>query len=43
VVVVQQDGANPKPPQRFQKEAFLHWAAKLKGRGGEVYTVYEGC
>jgi hypothetical protein len=28
-VVVQEDGANPKPPQRFAKESFLHWAAKL--------------
>src|SRR6266853_2638659 len=30
VVVIQEGGANPKPPQRFSKEAFLHWAAKLK-------------
>jgi transposase len=43
VVVMQEDLANPKPPQRFAKEAFLHWAAKLKSRGGEVYAVYEGC
>jgi transposase len=43
VVVVQEGGANPKPPQRFQKQAFLHWAAKLKSRGGEVYAVYEAC
>src|SRR5437016_10673586 len=26
VVVCQVGGGNPKPPQRFQKEAFLHWA-----------------
>jgi hypothetical protein len=26
-VVVEQVGAtNPKPPQRFHKQAFLHWA-----------------
>src|SRR5213083_1716391 len=43
VVVEQEGGSNPKPPQRFQKQAFLHWAAKLKSRGGEVYAVYEAC
>jgi transposase len=42
-VVEQVGGSNPKPPQRFQKAAFLHWAAKLKSRGGEVYAVYEAC
>jgi transposase len=43
VVVMQEGGGNPKPPQRFQKEAFLHWAAKLKNRGAEVHAVYEAC
>ena len=43
VVVVQVGGANPKPPQRFQKEAFLCWAAKLKSQGADVYAVYEAC
>jgi transposase len=43
VVVEQVGGSNPKPPQRFQKQAFLHWASKLKGRGAEVYAVYEAC
>jgi transposase len=43
VVVVQEGGANPKPPQRFQKEAFLHWAAKLVRSGAEVHAVYEAC
>jgi hypothetical protein len=43
VVVMQEDGANPKPPQRFQKEAFVHWAAKLKSQAGQVYAVYEAC
>jgi hypothetical protein len=33
VVVMQEGSANPKPPQRFQKEAFLHWAAKLARSG----------
>src|SRR5881296_3305342 len=43
VVVMQVGGTNPKPPQRFQKQAFLHWATKLKQSGAEVYTVYEAC
>ena len=43
VVVVQGDGASPKPPQRFQKQAFVHWAAKLKSQAREVYAVYEAC
>ena len=43
VVVEQVGGSNPKPPQRFQKQAFLHWAAKLRSQAGEVYAVYEAC
>jgi transposase len=43
VVVEQVGGTNPKPAQRFQKEAFLHWAGKLKQSGVEVYAVYEAC
>ena len=43
MVVEQVGGSNPKPPQRFRKEAFLHWAAKLKREGGEVHAVYEAC
>ena len=45
VVVEQVGGTNPKPPQRFHKQAFLHWAAKLKEKsaGAEVYAVYEAC
>src|SRR5437773_2052578 len=43
VVVEQVGGTNPKPPQRFHKQAFLHWAAKLKQRGAEVHAVYEAC
>src|SRR5438445_3845694 len=39
VVVMQEGGANPKPPQRFRKEAFLHWAAKLARSGAEVHAV----
>src|SRR5438046_127875 len=43
VVVKQEGGANPKPAQRFRKEAFVHWAAKLKRQGGEISAVYEAC
>src|SRR6266536_4777725 len=43
VVVEQVGGTNPKPPQRFQKQAFLHWAAKLKQSGAQVHAVYEAC
>ena len=44
VVVEQQGGANPKPPQRFPKEAFLQWAARLKEKSGaEMHAVYEAC
>jgi hypothetical protein len=43
VVVMQEGGNNPKSPQRFTKEAFLHWAAKLKGQGAEVHAVCEAC
>ena len=44
VVVEQVEGSNPKPPQRFQKQTFLHWAARLKeNTGAEVHAVYEAC
>jgi transposase len=43
VVVEQVGGSNPKPPQRFGKQAFLQWAAKLKQSGAEVHAVYEAC
>ena len=43
VVVEQVGGSNPKPPQRFRKEAFLHWAARLARSGTEVHAVYEAC
>jgi transposase len=43
VVVMQEGGSNPKPPQRFTKEGFLHWAAKLKLPGRQVHAVYEAC
>src|SRR6266511_6133411 len=44
VVVEQVGGSNPKPPQRFRKEAFLHWAARLKQKSGvQLHAVYEAC
>ena len=43
VVVIQEGGSNPKPPQRFHKEAFLHWVAKLRAGGATVHAVYEAC
>ena len=43
MVAMQGGGSNPKPPQRFGKQAFLHWAAKLKLQGSEAYAVYEAC
>src|SRR4051794_22948714 len=45
VVVVQEGGGNPKPAQRFKKEAFLSWAARLKDKSGaaQIHAVYEAC
>ena len=45
VVVVQEGGSNPKPPQRFRKAAFLGWAARLKEKhgGAQIHAVYEAC
>jgi transposase len=43
VVVMQVGGSNPKPPQRFRKEAFLQWAAKLREKTEQVHAVYEAC
>jgi len=45
VVVVQEGGSTPKPPQRFPKAAFLVWAAKLRQKdpGAQWHAVYEAC
>lgn len=44
VVVWQEGGGNPKPAQRFSKEAFLSWVARLSRRAGaEIHAVYEAC
>ena len=38
VVVMQEGGSNPKPAQRFKKEAFVLWAARLKKRAAARCT-----
>ncbi len=45
VVVVQEGGTQPKPAQRFGKEGFLCWAAKLrqKHEATPIHAVYEAC
>ena len=45
VVVCQVGGSNPKPAQRFQKQAFLYWAARLKEKNAaaQIHAVYEAC
>lgn len=43
VVVMQEGGSSPKPPQRFGKQAFLEWATKLKRQSSEMHAVYEAC
>lgn len=45
VVVLQEGGSNPKPAQRFGKEAFLVWARRLveKEKGATIHAVYEAC
>ncbi len=45
VVAVQEGGTNPKPAQRFTKEAFLCWAAKLRRSHprAAIHAVYEAC
>ena len=45
VVVVQEGGNQPRPPQRFTRGAFLVWAAKLPRRHleSEIHAVYEAC
>ena len=45
VVVCQEGGSNPRPPQRFGKEAFLFWAARLRQKHPEaqLHAVYEAC
>ena len=43
MVVEQVGGSNPKPAQRFGKEAFMGWAAKRKRQAAEVHAVYEAC
>lgn len=44
VVVAQYDQQAPKPPQKFEPEAFVAWAKKLKQGAKRVVSCYEaGC
>ena len=43
VVVMQEGGTNPKPPQRFPKHSFLRWTEQLVRRGQPVHALYEAC
>jgi len=45
VVVMQEDGSNPKPAQRMSRAAFLSWAAKLRRSHPRavLHAVYEAC
>jgi len=43
VVVKQEGGKSPAPPQRFSQEALVSWASKLRRSGAWVYAVYEAC
>src|SRR5207244_9627414 len=43
-VVEQVGGDNPEAATTLQKDAFLHWAAKLQEKSGaEMHAVYEAC
>ena len=41
MVAWQMDGSNPKPPQKFTAEAFLHWLAKQIKSCKKVTSCYE--
>lgn len=41
VVAIQEDGAHPKPPQRFKPVDFLSWMDKQLKRGFRIVTCYE--
>src|SRR5437763_16631886 len=43
VVVEQVEGGNPRPPRRFDQQALLHWASKVKQSGAEAHVGYEAC
>ena len=41
VVALQEEGAHPKPPQRFKPADFLRWIDQQLARGFRVVTCYE--
>ena len=41
VAAIQEDGAHPKPPQRFKPAEFLRWIDKQLARGFRLVTCYE--
>jgi len=41
VAAIQEEGAHPKPPQRFQPADFLRWIDKQLARGFHLVTCYE--
>jgi transposase len=41
VAAIQEEGAHPKPPQRFQPADFLKWVDKQLARGVRLVTCYE--
>lgn len=41
VIAVQEDGASPKPPQRFKPADFLKWVGQKLAGGHRLVTCYE--
>jgi len=41
VIACQEDGASPKPPQRFKPVDFLHWVKQKVAAGHRLTTCYE--
>ena len=41
VAAIQEEGAHPKPPQRFKPADFLRWIDKQLARGSRIVTCYE--
>jgi transposase len=41
VAAIQEEGAHPKPPQRFKPADFLRWIDKQLARGVRIVTCYE--
>ena len=41
VAAIQEEGAHPKPPQRFKPADFLRWIDQQRARGFRIVTCYE--